>query len=37
MQTIQPPEAIVPRINGVVNFTSVTGPDTGRAGNQGMH
>ncbi|THH01971.1 hypothetical protein EW026_g830 [Hermanssonia centrifuga] len=34
MQTIQPPEAIVPRINGVVNFTSVTGPDTGRAGNQ---
>jgi hypothetical protein len=37
IQTIQPPDAILPRINGQVNFTSVSGPDTGRVGNQGMY
>ena len=35
IQTIQPPPAIVPVIDGRVNFTSVSGPDTGRVGNQG--
>lgn len=35
LQTIQPPEAILPFINGDLNFTSDTDPDTGRAGNQG--
>lgn len=32
---MQPPDAILPHINGAVNFTSVSGPDTGRVGNQG--
>lgn len=35
LQAIQPPAAILPRIDGQVNFTSVSGPDTGRVGNQG--
>ena len=35
LQTIQPPAAVVPMINGKVNFTSESGPDTGRTGNQG--
>jgi len=36
IQTIQPPPAIVPQIGGKTNFTSVSGPDTGRVGNQGF-
>lgn len=36
LQTIQPPNAILPRIDGEINFTSVTDPDTGRVGNQGL-
>ncbi|KAI0777991.1 esterase-like activity of phytase-domain-containing protein [Irpex lacteus] len=36
LQTLQPPDAILPRINGTLNFTSVTDPDTGRVGNQGF-
>lgn len=35
LEAIQPPAAIVPRIGGKVNFTSESGPDTGRVGNQG--
>lgn len=35
IETIQPPQAILPLINGALNFTSDTDPDTGRAGNQG--
>ena len=35
LQTIQPPDAIVPLVDGELNFTSVDDPDTGRAGNQG--
>ncbi len=37
LQTLQPPDAILPRINGTLNFTSVTDPDTGRVGNQGKN
>ncbi|KAL9937735.1 hypothetical protein V8E36_003280 [Tilletia maclaganii] len=33
---IQPPQAILPYINGTLNFTSITAPDTGRAPNQGF-
>ncbi|EPQ52875.1 hypothetical protein GLOTRDRAFT_64673, partial [Gloeophyllum trabeum ATCC 11539] len=36
IQTIAPPPAILPMIDGVLNFTSVTDPTTGRAGNQGF-
>lgn len=36
IQAIQPPEAILPFIDGQLNFTSDTDPDTGRAGNQGV-
>ncbi|KAJ3551765.1 hypothetical protein NM688_g4518 [Phlebia brevispora] len=36
IQTIQPPDAIVPLTNGDVDFTSEDDPDTGRAANQGM-
>ncbi|GJE92346.1 phytase-like domain-containing protein [Phanerochaete sordida] len=36
VQTIQPPLAILPQIAGKTNFTSVSGPDTGRVGNQGF-
>jgi len=36
IQTIQPPQAILPTINGVVNFTANEDPDTGRAANQGF-
>ena len=36
IQAIEPPQAIVPFIDGKLNFTSDTDPDTGRAGNQGM-
>ncbi|CAK5272723.1 unnamed protein product [Mycena citricolor] len=37
IQTIQPPAAILPMINGTLNFTSETNPDTGRQGNQGTY
>ncbi|THH12399.1 hypothetical protein EW145_g61 [Phellinidium pouzarii] len=36
LQTIQPPQAILPFIDGTLNFTSETDPTTGRAGNQGF-
>ncbi|ETW75139.1 hypothetical protein HETIRDRAFT_455824 [Heterobasidion irregulare TC 32-1] len=36
LQAIQPPDAIVPLVDGELNFTSVDDPDTGRAGNQGF-
>ena len=36
IQTIQPPDAIVPLDSGDPDFTSDDDPDTGRAGNQGM-
>ncbi|KAM5537133.1 hypothetical protein V8D89_009279 [Ganoderma adspersum] len=36
VQAIEPPQAIVPFIDGKLNFTSDTDPDTGRAGNQGF-
>ena len=36
VQAIEPPQAIVPFIDGKLNFTSDTDPDTGRAGNQGV-
>lgn len=35
LEAIQPPEAILPFIDGGLNFTSEIDPDTGRAGNQG--
>lgn len=35
IQVISPPDAILPMVKGMLNFTSVTDPDTGRAGNQG--
>jgi hypothetical protein len=37
IQSIQPPAAILPYINGKLNFTSSTDPTTGRAGNQGSY
>ncbi|KAI1798159.1 esterase-like activity of phytase-domain-containing protein [Ganoderma leucocontextum] len=36
VQAIEPPKAITPFINGQLNFTSDTDPDTGRSGNQGF-
>ncbi|KAG9012829.1 hypothetical protein FRB94_004975 [Tulasnella sp. JGI-2019a] len=33
---IQPPAAVIPMINGAVNFTSQVDPDTGRAANAGF-
>uniref|UniRef100_A0A8H7XLP0 Phytase-like domain-containing protein n=1 Tax=Psilocybe cubensis TaxID=181762 RepID=A0A8H7XLP0_PSICU len=36
LQTIQPPAAILPIIDGELNFTSEDDPDTGRAANQGF-
>ncbi|KAG8845516.1 hypothetical protein FRB96_002484 [Tulasnella sp. 330] len=33
---IQPPQAVIPRINGVVNFTSQVNPDSGRGPNKGF-
>lgn len=36
LQTIQPPNAILPFINGKLNFTSDEDPDTGRSANQGI-
>lgn len=35
LQALQPNAAILPQIDGRLNFTSVSGPDTGRVGNQG--
>ncbi|CAL1710830.1 unnamed protein product [Somion occarium] len=36
LQTIQPPEAVLPEVKGKINFTADSDPDTGRAGNQGL-
>ncbi|EJD01313.1 uncharacterized protein FOMMEDRAFT_30029 [Fomitiporia mediterranea MF3/22] len=36
LQAIQPPNAFLPFIDGTLNFTSETDPDTGRAANQGF-
>ncbi|TFK45876.1 hypothetical protein OE88DRAFT_1088639 [Heliocybe sulcata] len=36
IQTIAPPPAILPMVDGKLNFTSVVDPTTGRAGNQGF-
>jgi len=36
IQTLTPPAAILPMVNGKLNFTSVNDPQTGRAGNQGF-
>ncbi|KAI0777990.1 esterase-like activity of phytase-domain-containing protein [Irpex lacteus] len=36
IQTIQPPDAIIPITDGDIDFTSENDPDTGRAGNQGF-
>ncbi|KAJ2988943.1 hypothetical protein NUW54_g8948 [Trametes sanguinea] len=36
IETVQPPEAILPLVDGKLNFTSETDPTTGRAGNQGF-
>ncbi|KAF8160004.1 esterase-like activity of phytase-domain-containing protein [Crassisporium funariophilum] len=36
LQTIQPPNAILPFTSGTLDFTSVDDPDTGRAANQGF-
>ncbi|KAI0674352.1 esterase-like activity of phytase-domain-containing protein [Trametes maxima] len=36
IETIQPPEAILPLVDGKLNFTSDSDPTTGRAGNQGF-
>ncbi|CDO75851.1 hypothetical protein BN946_scf184833.g2 [Trametes cinnabarina] len=36
IETVQPPKAILPLVNGKLNFTSETDPTTGRAGNQGF-
>ena len=36
IETLIPPQAILPYQNGVLNFTSATDPDTGRAANQGI-
>lgn len=36
LQTIQPPDAIVPLHNGDLDFTGDDDPDTGRAGNNGF-
>lgn len=35
IQTIQPPDAIVPIIDGDVDFTGEDDPDTGRSANHG--
>ena len=37
LEAIQPPNAILPFINGSLNFTSGVDPDTGRAANQGAY
>lgn len=37
IQTLSPPAAILPMVNGKLNFTSETDPETGRAGNQGEY
>ncbi|TDL29854.1 hypothetical protein BD410DRAFT_44469 [Rickenella mellea] len=36
LQTIQPPKAILPFQNGILNFTASVDPTTGRASNQGF-
>jgi hypothetical protein len=35
IQTIQPPDAIIPMTDGDIDFESENDPDTGRAGNKG--
>jgi hypothetical protein len=37
LQTIQPPQAILPFVNGALNFSAVNDPTTGRSANQGGH
>ncbi|KAI0777723.1 esterase-like activity of phytase-domain-containing protein [Trametes elegans] len=36
IETVQPPEAILPLVDCQLNFTSATDPDTGRSANQGF-
>ncbi|EMD36215.1 hypothetical protein CERSUDRAFT_74243 [Gelatoporia subvermispora B] len=36
VETIQPPEAFLPLIDGALNFTGSVNPDTGRVANQGF-
>ncbi|KAI0635217.1 esterase-like activity of phytase-domain-containing protein [Trametes polyzona] len=36
IETIQPPEAILPFVDGALNFTSATDPTTGRSANKGF-
>jgi hypothetical protein len=36
LKTITPPDAVIPRINGVIDFTSLRNPDTGRGENKGF-
>ncbi|KAH9919965.1 esterase-like activity of phytase-domain-containing protein [Epithele typhae] len=36
LMAIEPPNAILPMVNGQIDFTSVDDPDTGRSGNQGF-
>lgn len=36
LHTIVPPDAVLPRVNGVLNFTSVDDPDSGRSENKGF-
>ncbi|OCH85049.1 hypothetical protein OBBRIDRAFT_740557 [Obba rivulosa] len=36
LETIQPPAAFLPLINGALNFTGSVNPDTGRVANQGF-
>ncbi|KAF7305649.1 Phytase-like domain-containing protein [Mycena chlorophos] len=36
IQTIQPPPAVLPIVNGAVNFSATNDPDTGRQANQGF-
>jgi hypothetical protein len=34
---IQPPSAILPRVGGILNFSALEDPDTGRSSNQGLY
>ncbi|EJD55294.1 hypothetical protein AURDEDRAFT_140900 [Auricularia subglabra TFB-10046 SS5] len=36
IHSMNPPDAVLPRKNGAINFTSLEDPDTGRAANQGF-
>ena len=37
IQTIQPPDAILPMTDGDIDFTGEDDPDTGRAANHGQY